>query len=245
MGLDGGTYVTRSDVLRRQSWALAQADTSRSTRGGAVSSTATHEPEKQPDEARSAPWNTCALSGERLQAPVVADYLGNVYNKASVLEHLLCKREVFVEGEASLYRHINRQLQLPGAYMHINSMKDVFPVQLEINEPAAAGTAEATASSGCISGGGRVSFTCPVTQLPLDGRQKACALVLCGHVVSEKALAAVGGSECPVCGLGCDHTWDVIPLNPSAEAASLLKEKLHNRKAKGKKRKRSNTESEQ
>lgn len=36
MGLDGGTYVTRSDVLRGQSWAMAQADASRSTRGGSV-----------------------------------------------------------------------------------------------------------------------------------------------------------------------------------------------------------------
>ena len=37
MGLDGGTYITRSDVLRGQSWELAQADNSRSTRGGNAS----------------------------------------------------------------------------------------------------------------------------------------------------------------------------------------------------------------
>ena len=36
MGLDGGTYITRSDVLRGASWALTAADTSRSTRGGNV-----------------------------------------------------------------------------------------------------------------------------------------------------------------------------------------------------------------
>lgn len=40
MGLDGGTYITRSDVLRGQSWALASADNSRSTRGGNVSASA-------------------------------------------------------------------------------------------------------------------------------------------------------------------------------------------------------------
>lgn len=46
MGLDGGTYVSRTDVLRRQSWALAQADggANRSTRGGAVSDSATYRP---------------------------------------------------------------------------------------------------------------------------------------------------------------------------------------------------------
>jgi hypothetical protein len=38
MGLDGGTYVTRSDVLRGASWALSTADTSRSSRGGNVQS---------------------------------------------------------------------------------------------------------------------------------------------------------------------------------------------------------------
>lgn len=36
MGLDGGTYITRSDVLRGQSWELNKAENSRSTRGGAV-----------------------------------------------------------------------------------------------------------------------------------------------------------------------------------------------------------------
>lgn len=39
MGLDGGTYITRSDVLRGQSWDMATADNSRSTRGGTVNST--------------------------------------------------------------------------------------------------------------------------------------------------------------------------------------------------------------
>ena len=40
MGLDGGTYITRSDVLRGQSWELAKADDSRSTRGGSASTSA-------------------------------------------------------------------------------------------------------------------------------------------------------------------------------------------------------------
>ena len=38
MGLDGGTYMSRSDVLRGSSWALSTADNSRSTRGGNVQS---------------------------------------------------------------------------------------------------------------------------------------------------------------------------------------------------------------
>ena len=39
MGLDGGTIITRNDVLRRQSQELNKADSSRSTRGGAVRGT--------------------------------------------------------------------------------------------------------------------------------------------------------------------------------------------------------------
>ena len=41
MGLDGGTYITRSDILRGQSWAVANADGTRSTRGGAINASTT------------------------------------------------------------------------------------------------------------------------------------------------------------------------------------------------------------
>ena len=37
-----GTYITRSDVLRGQSWAMNAADSSRSTRGGTISHAATY-----------------------------------------------------------------------------------------------------------------------------------------------------------------------------------------------------------
>ena len=41
MGLDGGTVISRSDVLRGQSWAFAsRTDQSRSTRGGDASTSA-------------------------------------------------------------------------------------------------------------------------------------------------------------------------------------------------------------
>lgn len=46
MGLDGGTYITRTDVLRGQSWAYAQADSTRSTRGGAAGASTVYRPRK-------------------------------------------------------------------------------------------------------------------------------------------------------------------------------------------------------
>ena len=108
MGLDGGTYITRSDVLRGQSWQLATADTSRSTRGGDASTSTvrnTADPRdvrrdllrKQLPSAsvcsnvrpqytpyilhRNTKWSTCSLSNQPLQEPIVADYLGNLYNR--------------------------------------------------------------------------------------------------------------------------------------------------------------------
>ena len=69
MGLDGGTYITRADVLRYdaarlwhtrnpsctrlaeqdsecrgQSWAMANSDSSRSTRGGTISASTVYQP---------------------------------------------------------------------------------------------------------------------------------------------------------------------------------------------------------
>lgn len=64
MGLDGGTYITRSDVLRGQSWDMATADKSRSTRGGNVTSTLKR---KQMDTttARQMPSNSLMLACAR------------------------------------------------------------------------------------------------------------------------------------------------------------------------------------
>eukprot|EP00775_Hariotina_reticulata_P005899 gene5897-6140_t len=91
MGLDGGTKITRSDVLRGQSWRMTQQDTSRSSRGGSVNQVFQ---EQQLDEQsrRAVLWSTCALSGLPLAAPLVADALGQLLNRQAVLEHLLAAK---------------------------------------------------------------------------------------------------------------------------------------------------------
>lgn len=40
---------------------------------------------------RDVQWSTCALSSQPLQPPIVADYLGRLYNKEALLQHLACK----------------------------------------------------------------------------------------------------------------------------------------------------------
>ncbi len=123
MGLDGGTVISRSDVLRGASWDVSQRDTTRSTRGGSVATGQASTSDSAVKEAeRVAAWTTCTLSGvgcawdqlmlsacqddacrpsmhagQRLSEPVVADRLGRLYNKNAVVEYLLAKKhDVFV-----------------------------------------------------------------------------------------------------------------------------------------------------
>ena len=58
---------------------------------------------------RATRWTTCCLSGETLQFPVVADALGNLFNKEAILSYLVEKRSI---PELS----------------HIKRMRDVFSV---------------------------------------------------------------------------------------------------------------------
>jgi hypothetical protein len=183
MGLDGGTIITRSDVLRGQSWDVAQADTSRSTRGGSVNFR-TSAPRADAADERAAKWTTCALSGEELSAPVVADRLGRLYNKAAILELLLARRGAFIDDQSGLHRHLN--LLAGGADVdHLASIRSVFEVRLP---PDGA---------------------CPVTQARL-GAGSFVALASCGDLLSERAVKGLGG--CPACGAAFAAN-DVVPVN--------------------------------
>ncbi|KAF8732985.1 hypothetical protein HU200_015338 [Digitaria exilis] len=70
------------------------------------------KPDKaDPNEARLSRFTCCALSGEPLAAPAVADRLGNLYNKEALVEALLHKR-------------------LPKALSHIRGLRDMIPIHL-------------------------------------------------------------------------------------------------------------------
>jgi len=60
-------------------------------------------------------WTSCALSKLQLQPPLVADELGNVFNKEAIVRALIDK-------------------QIPEEFRHIRSLKDVFAVQLSPND---------------------------------------------------------------------------------------------------------------
>ncbi|EFJ43098.1 hypothetical protein VOLCADRAFT_119208 [Volvox carteri f. nagariensis] len=195
MGLDGGTIVTRSDVLRGQSWRVAQSDRSRSTRGG----NASRVPTETADEAlrRSTAWSTCALSSQPLQAPIVACSLGRLYNKDAVLRFLLAKKGHMTSHEA-LLEYANQLRVAAAAAERATSTATGLGI-------AAAATGEAPATSSSV--GAATSFVCPITLLPCD-RHPCSALRPCGHVISERALANIrrggssgsgdGDASCPV-----------------------------------------------
>ena len=68
MGLDGGTIISRSDILRGQSWDVANADGGASTSSRAASSPPGRSTPvvdaRIRRERRRARWSHCALSGE-------------------------------------------------------------------------------------------------------------------------------------------------------------------------------------
>ncbi|KAK3247309.1 hypothetical protein CYMTET_11649 [Cymbomonas tetramitiformis] len=95
VGLRGGTVISRTDILRGQSWAVANSDTSRSTRGGAVQAGYFHQ-RKELDKKDSAEacWSACSLSGLPLREPVTACWLGRLYNKKE-FGHLKTMKDFF------------------------------------------------------------------------------------------------------------------------------------------------------
>ncbi|KAL4422990.1 hypothetical protein ABPG77_005470 [Micractinium sp. CCAP 211/92] len=231
MGLDGGTIISRNDVLRRSCADLNNADTSRSTRGGAIRGV--HK-RRQLDAktAKVTQWSTCALSGERLAAPIVACFLGRLYSKAAVLELLLARAGRFAD-EAAEHRFLNQLRTAGDAYDHITSLHDVFTLQYE---PAAAeaGAAAPVAASSAEGGADPelpAPYTCPITQLRCD-RHPFAALRPCGHVFSERALKALasgggsagstGAATCPTCVTAYSTADDVVALFPEGQELEHL-----------------------
>ena len=77
MGLDGGTIATRSDILRRSSMRYADADRTRSTRGGCILHASLADGDLAAERAaRVMKYTVCHLSQEPLGDDVVACRLG-------------------------------------------------------------------------------------------------------------------------------------------------------------------------
>eukprot|EP01048_Picozoa_sp_COSAG05_P007006 COSAG05_NODE_478_length_9434_cov_5.178897_12_plen_427_part_00 len=224
MGLDGGTFATRADILRRSSWKLAQADSSWSTRGGALNRGALNKTTETASEADLARirWSTCALSGNELREPVVACGLGALYNRESVLEYLV----------GQLQFPYNNKEAIEKSFGHLKKISSVFPLELTWGEP------EPDTS---VAAGARAMISCPLIHLPADGRYPFVVLRPCNHVLSQRALRSVQDPQqqqqqtCPVCG---EMYTVTITLNGTAEDVSTLRTALSARLAEEKKTKK-------
>ena len=210
MGLDGGTIPTRSDILRGQSWRLANNDAGaqRSTRGGQLTATGAlatagleHRDRRQ-DAADG--WTMCALAGTPLPnkpGSVVACELGHLYIRDSVIEFL---------GQSGMFgsAHSDRSA-LKREFGHIERLKDVFPVVLETAPPPATAT-----------------WCCPLDRAILASGQHTFGVALpCGHAMRERSLALCVKSDasCPVC---CTALQRTVTLFPPAEARQKRRDEL-------------------
>ncbi|XAR50750.1 hypothetical protein NMG60_11005166, partial [Bertholletia excelsa] len=104
--------------------------------------------------------------------------------------------------------------KLPKAFGHIKGLKDMISVELS-----------------SIPG-----FQCPITGLEFNGKYKFFALRTCGHVLSAKALKEVKSSACLVCHKDFLES-DKIVINGNDEEVTLLRERMHEEKAKLKEKK--------
>jgi hypothetical protein len=182
MGCDGGSIPGRTDLVKVQK---QKKSTSVETKNSLIRSR----------------WQTCALTKEQLRPPIVADPLGNLFNKEAVLTALLRKN-------------------LPSSFSHIKGMKDLIPVNFTPNP-----SYKDTAVVADLAEEGRALFVCPVTGLEANGLHGFSVLKKCGCVFSERALREVPSTEC----LQCREPFtaeDVLPLNPTPEQVEQLRERL-------------------
>ena len=212
MGLDGGTIVTRTDVLRGSSWRLANQDDGRqrSTRGGQLTATGALLRDAAADrDAAYNRWSCCALSGRSLVAPgthVVADQLGQLFERDAVVE--------FLTSTGQFGSEYCDRAALTATFGHIARLRDVFAVTLTRAHGDAAAKAEGAPPWCCAVD--------PATET--NGRHAFVALTPCGHVVGERAWkAAGGGGACPVCSAAAAAA---VALFPDAETAARRKAEL-------------------
>lgn len=215
-GNDGGSIAKRDDLVR--------------TKGGG---------EKHDQDAlRSIAWTLCRLSKTPLRAPVLADPLGQMYNKDGILEFLLRKNtKIAGEEELRVAGHV-RGLKVRVAMAKVLWLTRQDLRELRLSENAA--TADETAE---------FPFACPLTQRPMNGRHAFVYLRPCGCVFSESGLRNVcapgnkgktdvpeSEQACPTCSTpfryaeldvaADDVDADVVWINPPADVQQTRRGRL-------------------
>jgi len=203
MGNDGGSIPTRGDLVKTKKKRKI-------------------DPSEKEEKNRSK-WLLCSLTQEPLQKHIVADQLGNVFNKEDVLRHLIDKT-------------------MPNQYKHIKSSKNLLELHLQSNKYY---DSKANFLAGLDIDNLQSPFECPVTQRPMNGKHPFSALKVCGHVFYDKVLQEALQQSKPLCYV-CQKSFsssDIFPLHPDEVTLEKLKLELKQQQKKKSEKKESNTTS--
>lgn len=232
MGADGGSIPKRSELVK-------------TTKTTTIDPTALQL-------RQSLRWMQCSLTGEPLIEPVVADYLGRLYNKDALIMAILEKKRNHRRDEEKF----DDSLELsPGSYLveHIKSAKDFVTLRLNGRASPDGGSLftcpitrkQPVAKKGNISSGihgedctaafyfhpscGCVASATGLKELNIIPTKKLEASVLTNEVECSDILSSDAEMRCPVCEIEIFGDW--IILNGSPEEQEALRKKLKVKKS--------------
>ncbi|RDL41870.1 Uncharacterized protein BP5553_01849 [Venustampulla echinocandica] len=191
MGNDGGSIPTRRELVKN-----------------AARTPNTSELKATQHEAQSYAWEYCPLSNRPLISPIVSDCAGTLYNKDSIIEHLLPKDD---DTLTSVTKEKEEILQ-----GRVKGLRDIVEVKFSVVKEDA-----------------EEKRICPITSKELGPNTKAVYLVPCGHAFSEAAIREVATEAC----VECNEPYtseNIIPILPfSKEDISRLSTRASKLKGSG------------
>ncbi|CAL9731064.1 hypothetical protein MOUN0_L00298 [Monosporozyma unispora] len=145
-------------------------------------------------------WECCKISNLPLRLPIVSDYLGNLYNKESVLEWLLCKD-----------KDTKYDPKLRNEIKHIRKIHDI----IELNNLVEVKSKDKNNRT--------VKIKCKYGDEIFGDKLKTSFVycVKCGDVVPKESLhlnlSGTNECKCPVCNEIVAPSNDIIVLNPTSQ----------------------------
>lgn len=194
MGADGGT-INKSDVLKLHVESASNEYKAKD--------------DNLDDFQLASRWKFCKISNLPLRLPIVSDYMGNLYNKESILEWILCK-----DKEDQYETHLREQID------HIKKIHDVVELNnlcevRDKNDPKI------------------IKIKCKFGDDIFGDKMKVPLVysVECGDVFPEKTinmnLIKKKDLNCPVCIKRLSSIDDIIPINPLSQPDIVRLEKRY------------------
>ena len=182
MGNDGGSIPTRRELVKSSAAALS-----------------TTQVKEIQTEQQEHYWSNCALSHQRLCAPVVSDALGTLYNKDAVIDYLLD-----VGKEGGEVEKVELEKRGEAFKDRLRGLRDVVEVLFHT---------EGLGSS--------QRWICPVTGKALGPGTRAAYLVPCGHAFGEAVFREMSGRVCLVVCTTFRNTFHATQMLTRGSAMNL------------------------